>query len=254
MSDTSPLSGSFAVAPPELMDASTYQHTLERLVTEGHGVGKTQPVAAFLLRNLRLVTETESGVDEVEKEINVEPLYLVMDLAQYPNDYVQKLVVRDIMAKYASRIIGDAELNSPDFKGPGLWTTKKSSFEGDYVPDSAERNVFQPNEDAYRLCLTIDKPIIIPTAWGKPFTVEAGGTIAIRERDVVALTEVLQRIQDGEITSEEGLLQTEAASKFDVYGMNPGFLEANYEPVSLKPETYAAIEETRSQLEEEPNP
>lgn len=226
---------------PSLMDAAEYYKTLSNLLTQGSGFGKTQPVAAFLLRNLRLVTTTESGVDEVTKDIAVEPLYLIMDLKNYPIDYVQKLVVRDIMSKYAARIVGEEDLNSPDFKGPGLWTNKKSSFEGDYVEDPNNKNQYLPNKDAFRICLTVNKPIIIPTSWGDPFTIETGGTLAVRECDVKALSSTLQDIAEGKISPKEALMNEDGSTKFDVYGMNPGFLEKNYQDVELKPATQQSI-------------
>ncbi|MEM6811185.1 MAG: hypothetical protein AAF549_01835 [Pseudomonadota bacterium] len=236
---------------PSLLDALQYKNLLERLVAQGQGYGKTESVAAFLLRDLHIVTETESGKDEVGKDVSVEPLYLVMDQAQYPNDYVRELVVKDIMLKYAQRIIGDRELNSPDFKGPGLWTSKQSSFDFDYNKNSNARHVYDPDPEATRICITVTEPISIPTAWGKPFTIEAGGTIAIRERDFQDLVETLHEIRSGKISPQDALLDSDTKSKFDIYGMNPGFLENNYGNVGLKTETQSSISTFRRSLKSE---
>ncbi len=230
--------------PPPLMNAVTYQATLENLLGQGQGYGKTESVAAFLLRDLRLVTTTNSDIDETQKDIKVEPLYLVMDMAEWPNEYGRKLAIKDIMFKYAQRVVGEEDLNHPDFRGPGLWTAKKNSFDFDYLPQKDKKSsVHQPNPEAFRVCLTVDHPVTIPTQWGEPFTVESGGTLAIRERDVFALSEALQSIASGKAKPEEALYEEENGQKiarFDVYGMMPDFLEENYRPVALKSETKTA--------------
>jgi hypothetical protein len=235
------------------MDAAEYFSTLSTLLTTGTGYGKTQAVAAFEVKDFKLLTSTESGIDEVETQISVEPVFLVMDLAQYPSDYVQKLVVKDIMAKYALRIIGEGEINNPDFKGAGLWTSKKSSFEFDYnrAPIDGNTNLYDPDPEAFRVCVAIDKPIVIPTPWGKPFTIEAGGTLATRERDVESLASALADIKAGKISPKAALLNEDGSSKFDVYGMNPGFLEGNYQPVGLK-ETTQQITYDLSKIKADP--
>lgn len=229
-----------AAQPPELMDAVEYQGFLEQLVASQQGFGKTESVAAFLLPNLRIVTETSSGDDELDTEIQVgaKPHYLVMDLAKYPIDYVQKLVVQDIMQKYARRVVGEAEMNGPDFKGAGLWTSKASSFEEDYnhAPTGESPNIYAPDPDAYRVCLTTDKDIKIPTQWGD-FRIQPGGTLAVREKDIPELTQALKDIRSGLKTPNEALLNENGTAIFDVYGMEPDFLKNNYASVELKPET-----------------
>lgn len=228
-------------ASPELMDANTYHALLQRLVLEGQGYGKTQPVAAFLLPNLRIVTSMSSGDDETMAEVPITPTYLVMDLRQYPNGYVQKLVVQDILAKYAAKVVGVTEINDPDFKGAGLWTSKQSSFETDYIADDGNKNQFNPNPAAYRVCLSLDETIVIPTPWGEPFTIQKGGTLAIRESDIRDLITALENIRSGDTTAEDALLDEEGKSKFDVYGMEPEFLVKNYDPITLKDTTREVI-------------
>jgi hypothetical protein len=234
---------------PTLLNAAAYQRLLETLATRGKGYGKTESVAGFLLRDLQIVTETESGKDEVGKTIGVEPYYLVMDQSQYPNDYVRTLVVKDIMLRYAQRVLGENELNSPDFKGPGLWTSKKSAFEFDYRPaGDGERHVFAPSPEATRVCLTMDRDVVIPTQWGKPFTIEKGGTLAIREQDMPQLLQTLNDIRSGKVSAEDALLQSPEQSVLDCYGMNPGFLEDNYGSVELKSATTSGMAALRRDL------
>lgn len=227
---------------PEKLQEEEYYNLLRKLLGQGEGFGKARNVGGYLLRNLHLVTTTNSDVDETSREINVDPLYLVMDLDEYPNEYVRKLVIRDTMSKYASRILHEDNLNDPDFRGPGLWTAKKNSFEFDYLPgDDPRSGIFRPNPEAYRVCLQTDTDITIPVPWGE-FTIESGGTLAIRERDVAELSNALEKIESGEMTISEALYvknkdDGEYVSRFDMYGMMPDFLENNYDPVDLKPET-----------------
>lgn len=231
--------------PPALMSPAEYQSTLEKLLGDGEGRGKTVDVGAFLLEDIKLVTETSSGKDETAKDIKVEKLYIVMDTSQYPSDYLRGLVVQDITKNWGGKLIKERDLDSPDFKGPGIWTIKQNSFEFDYVkPEDADAksSTYVPNTEAYRVCLTVDDAVTIPVQWGD-FTVEAGGTLAIRERDVPALAGALMAIRHGEMTPEEALYETKedgsTVAKFDIYGMEPGFLEGNYGKVELKEATQA---------------
>lgn len=239
------LSGNFETkaAAPELLSPAAYKALLEDLVSNGAGYGKTEPVGAFLLEDIKLVTETSSGQDETAKTIKVEKLYIVMDKDQYPSDYLRALVVKDIAKNWGGKIVRERDLDSPDFKGPGIWTGKQSGFDFDYVKadaSNAQSSLYAPNPEAYRVCLTTDTAIKIPVAWGT-FTVEKGGTLAIRERDIAELAQALTAIRKGEQTIEQALYKTDdkgnTVARFDVYGMEPGFLGNNYNPVTLKPQT-----------------
>lgn len=247
-------------SPPPLVAAETYRLMLERLLTEGKAFGKTEPVAAYLLRDLSIVTEimaAETGMTaaEVEQKIKVQPLYVVMDIAQWPNEYGRSLVMQDIAVQYAKRVVGENDLNGPDFKGPGLWTSKQSNVEQDYTRREElneygrPSNVWDPNPDAFRLTLKFNNAATLPMAWGS-YTILAGGTLAIRDKDIPALAEALQSIRDGKATAEEALftMNTEGkfVSRFDAYGMEPGFLEKNYKPVELKEETRTALDAFRT--------
>lgn len=230
---------------PELMAPEIYYATLRTLMARGKGYGKTENVAGFLLPDLRIVTETKTGLTETDKIVKVEKLYVIMDLEQYPQELQRGLVIKDIGKNWAGKTIGERELESPDFKGPGLWTNKQGAFEFDYVkanPDRAD-SVFKPNPEAYRVTLQTNDAIIIPVQWGT-FKVEAGGTLAIRERDIPALAEALDSVAKGKATIEEALYakndKGQTVSKFDVYGMEPKFLENNYNPVPLKESTREA--------------
>lgn len=230
-----------SVVPPSLLSVEAYQALLTKLLTAGAGYGKTKPVAAFHLRNMFVVTETDSN--KAQNEIKVEDLYVVMDPKDYPNAYSRSLVMQDIATTYARRMAGEVQFNAPDYKGPGIWTSKRAAFEFDYVASKQEPlhdeygrplNLYNPNPDAFRVCLKSDTAFIMPVTWGE-WTVKPGGVVAIRERDVAALTQALADIRKGVKTAHEALYAEDGIrAKFDVYGMEPGFLEANYDPVKLK--------------------
>lgn len=232
--------------PPPLMAAEDYHALLETLLEDGSGYGKTKPVAAYLLRNLRLM-DADSGE---ESDVEIKPLYLVMDLEEWPNEYGRTLALKDIWEQYMSRMIGEQDMNTPDFNGPGLWTAKQSSFDEDYLrreglDEKGNRyNLYDPDPDAYRLCLPVEKRITVPVQWGT-YTIGKGGTLAVREKDIPELTEALQAVRSGKATIEDALYtkdkQGNNVARFDVYGMEPGFLEKNYGSVTLKPETQGIL-------------
>ena len=228
---------------PALMDATTYQSLLEKLLGDGEGYGKTRGVGAYLLPDLKLVTETASGKGETTKNVSVEKLYVVMDLDLYQSEDVRKAVVKDIARRWGDKTVRESDLDSPDFKGPGLWTIKKGSFEFDYLPQNEGKNdgLWKPNPEAFRVTLTTDGDINIPVQWGGGFVVETGGTIAIREKDVKDLADALQQVRAGTKSAHDALFTKDKSgaevTTYDIYGMNPGFLQENYNPVSLKAET-----------------
>jgi hypothetical protein len=236
----------------EIMDAVTYQRHLEKLVTKGEGYGKTESVGGFLLQDIVVQTETITGEIETTKNVAVEKLYLVIDLSQYPLETTRGLIVQDMAKKWGKKVISERDLKSPDFNGPGLWTLKKGTFEGDYIKanESAQNSVFKPNPEAYRVCVDVAEDVKIPVQWSGGFKIEAGGALAIREKDVPAVVAALQSIKRGEKTAEEALLTKDkdgnTVSVFDIYGMEPDFLrgndqgrKANYNAVPLKEETKA---------------
>jgi hypothetical protein len=230
-----------ASPPPPVLSPEAYRMLLEKLLGEGKGYGKTEAVAAYLLRDMGFMEETPKG--DVGHKVKVQPLYVVMDLKEWPNEYGRSLVMQEIMVQYAKRMVGENEMNAPDFKAPGLWTNKPGSFEFDYIRRQDANgnflNIYDANPEAYRVCFVVSAPVTIPTSWGKPWPIGAGGALAIRERDVPGLAAALQSIRDGQESIEEALFTTReedgaTVTKFDVYGMMPGFITDNYKPVPLK--------------------
>lgn len=230
---------------PGLLSPDAYAKLAQTLLDQGAGRGKTESVAAYRLRPLRLVCT--SGADIQEQSVGIEPLYIVFDLKHWPNSYARSLVLQDIMNAYVRRMMEEDDINRPDFNGPGIWTTKAKSFESDYArrpqtDESAARpDLYDPDPAAFRLCLPCDKAMILPTTWGS-YPMKPGGTLAIRESDVPALKAALDDIAAGRKTATEALFVKSGKSgalraRFDIYGMEPGFVDANYQPVPLRLET-----------------
>ena len=250
MADETPLSSQFNEnAPaPQVLEPEAYRQLLEKLLGEGTGWGKTEAVAAYFMGPMQFINQTPAG-DEKE-EIEVKPLYVVMDLKEWPNTYGRKLCVMDITERYGRRMVGEADINAPDFTAPGIWTAPKNAFEGDYIRRQGNDEygeplrIYDPDPAAFRICMEIDQAVTIPTHWGEPWPARPGGCIAVREREVPELVAALQEIRAGRKTAEQALYTTDrdgkVITKFDVYGMNPGFLKKNYKPVSLLPQTVAA--------------
>ncbi|MBL8713876.1 MAG: hypothetical protein JNM12_13335 [Alphaproteobacteria bacterium] len=234
-------------AKPAQLDAAAYQAILEKLLSDGTGWGKNKQVGAYFLEKLEFETMTSSGKVETRNSVDFEKkMYVVMDTDQYPSEYLRNLVIQDITKKWGGKLIKERDLSEPEFSGSGLWLLKKGNFEGDYQPTADKKNTFEPNPAAYRVTLTVDKAVNIPVQWTGGFVVEAGGDLAIRQKDVPALAAALQSIRNGETTAEAALFTTDAKSgekvaKFDIYGMEPKFREANYAPVPLYAETEAAM-------------
>lgn len=244
-------------APPSLMEAETYRRLLERLLRDGKGFGKTKPVAAYFMTNIKFDRTDEQGNLIDKEEIEIKPVYIIMDLKYLPDQYSQWVTVKDIMVQYMKRTLGINDINSPDFRGPEVWTAKPAVFEQDYLPrdlppdpkNAAEGqkkeeenniHIYDPNPLSHRLAITVDENFRMPTQWGD-WPVEPGGAVAVAERDIPALAAALQSIRDGKSTIEDALYTKDkngqTVAKFDVYGMSPRFLQHNYDPVPLRDDT-----------------
>jgi hypothetical protein len=248
-SSTEEFNGKSGKAPP-VLSPHAYYLLLEKLLSEGKGFGKTEPVAAYFLSPMRFTEETVEGKPGTEHEIGVQPLYIVMDLKEWPNEYGRSLAMKEIGAQYMARMVGEHDMNHHDFAAPGIWTSKPNAFDFDYkrrfdATPGTSMHMYDPNPDAYRVCIKADAPVTIPTAWGKPWQLAPGGALAVREKDVPALSAALQAVREGKMSAEDALFEPDTGrqkSKFDVYGMMPGFIDDNYKPVELKPETRALMQ------------
>jgi hypothetical protein len=211
------------------LDINAYHGLLKQLATEGTCHGKTANIAAVQFQPLKLETLTQAGNSEVVKTANVDPLYIAMDLDQYPTRTEQKALINSLFDHYEDRLF-NPEIEEPDLSTSGFWMVKGSAFNEDYKP--AGNGVYQPDPEAFRICLNTDKDIGLPTTWDTSFAVETGGTIAIRAKDMPKLIETLTKIDNGETTPQAALLKPDGTSIFDAYGMEPAFLDNNYEPTT----------------------
>ena len=232
-------------APPTQLDAKSYQAILESLVANGDGWGKTKNVGAYFLSALDFETKTSSGKVETRNTVEfAKKMYIVMDVDQYPSEYLRNLVIQDITKKWGGKLIKERDLTAPEFSGPGLWLLKKDNFEGDYKPLDAKSNTYAPDPTAWRVMLGADKAVKIPVVWAGGFTIEAGGHLAVRQKDIPALAQALADIKAGKTTAEEALYVTDEKSgeriaKFDIYGTEPKFQDNNSAPIVLNDVTTA---------------
>lgn len=243
--------------PPPVMEPAEYLLLLEKLITEGKPVGKTVPVAAYFLTDIKFDQLDDAGNKIGETKIEVKPAYVVMDMSLLKNEYARRLTVEDIAVQYAKRNIGIKDINSPDFKGSYVWTAKKKAFEEDYKRRDGElneygkpSNIWDPQPEAYRLTLQFNKAATIPVEWGT-YPMYNGSNLAVRSKDIPAVVAALKSIRSGEKSIEDALYtkneEGETITRFDIYGMDPGFLEANYKPVELQPAILQVIADFSAQ-------
>lgn len=239
-----------AAPPPPVMEPEAYFLLLEKLVTEGLPFGKTEPVAAYFMTDIKFDQLDEGGNKVGETKIEVKPAYIVMDMNVLTNEYARRLTAEDIAVQYMKRNLGLKDVNAPDFKGSHIWSAKPKAFEDDYKRREGlneygkQTNVWDPRPDAFRLTLKFNEAATIPVEWGT-YPMPIGSALAVRARDLPDVVAALQSVRSGEKPIAEALYKIneegETVARFDVYGMDPGFLEANYKPVELKPETTQVI-------------
>ena len=231
------------------IDEFDYLGLLNGLVDDGEAFAKTTPRYAVKWPALVIHTETSNGQLETAKEIDPD-VYILFDPAGFPTAADRDNAAATIINNFRDKALAQQDLRAVDYKGPDLWVMEGKKFRAEYEPDPAEKNKYQPNEEARtapRQCLTVDEDIEFPVQWGT-FVVEKGGAIATRVSDLAeiqkVLTDVSQNIQslkaqnlpDDELRDasraliRQSLYKEDGTTLFDIYGMKPGFLEKNYDP------------------------
>jgi|GEM_PF-6123186 len=231
------------------IDEFDYLGLLKGLVEDGEAFAKTTPRYAVKWPALVIHTETSDGQLETAKEIDPD-VYILFDPAGFPTAADRDKAAAAIINNFRDKALAQQDLRAVDYKGPDLWVMEGKKFRAEYAPDPAEKNKYQPNEEARtapRQCLAVTEDIEFPVQWGT-FIVEAGGAIATRVSDLAAiqtaLTDIAQNIEslEAQNLSPEALKETSRAlirqtlykedgtTVFDIYGMKPGFLEKNYDP------------------------
>lgn len=231
------------------IDEFDYLGLLTGLVEDGAAFAKTTPRYAVKWPALVIHTETSNGQLETAKEIDPD-VYILFDPAGFPTAADRDNAAATIINNFRDKALAQQDLRAVDYKGPDLWVMEGKKFRAEYEPDPVEKNKYQPNEEARtapRQCLTVTEDIEFPVQWGT-FIVETGGAIATRVSDLAAiqtaLTDIAQNIKSLEAqnlppeelkeTSRALIRQTlykeDGTTRFDIYGMKPGFLEKNYDP------------------------
>lgn len=268
--------------PAEAIGPETYLHVLEILLAEGQMWQRTKPVYAFMLANFTFNEKIKAygqltGNTKLHSSY-VAPDYVVMCPEEYRSEYVRSLVVKDIMHKYAERIISQADINSPkeEFGGPNIWTSKQKAFEKAYTSDQPlstdptvadyEKNrvrLYQPNPEAAKLCLLFNEKAIVPMPWLQDahpgvWPMEVNGALAITEANLPALIDAVADVKKAGGTREAIFQhlykdeQEQMIPKFDIYGMEAGFLDNTHRIIAPKAETVEKLAPHRREAYREP--
>ena len=238
-----------------------YYILLKDLRDKGRKYDKTTPRFAFRWPNLRIRTQTSSGEKEVDKEFD-HNIYIVADPDAFDQSESYRLM-ETIIKRFSEKLLQQTNLNQPDFEGPGVWTVHADKFEASYEikPGSVLEYMPKKDDSAQRLALVINKKIEIPTNWGEPFLIEEGGAIASAYNDLKVINDILEKVDkelSGTLSIDSQRLsdiapQNDLAdqvelilikhlyvdnntdhSVLDIYGMEPGFLQKNYEVLESK--------------------
>jgi len=223
-----------------VLSPDNYALLLRQLLDKGRLWGKTAPIHAHSLEpKLVIVTTKLDGQEETRADILTSGLCLVFDAAHWPDAQQRRAVVRDIFISAAYKLAGEQDWNAADWRGADVWTQRYDTLISDYAPDPSTPTLWRPRPDAARLVLPVSHALRMPVPWGT-FDVDAGGHIALRQRDIPALQQALTEVATGRKNAEDALYTTstrtgqpEQVSAFDVFGMYPGFLEKNYVSLEL---------------------
>lgn len=261
-----------AAAPqePTVLTPNQYFDLLEQLVTEGEGIGKTSNVTAYKLAEITVETLTDTGEHETTNTIAFKKdVYILFDREKWPqaNPLATDAAIEDLGKNWGKKTVqinrageglggteADIEtavadkvkalMGIADLSKAGVYVSTANNFEDDYAPTAPGSTDYQPNPDGKRVALTIQEDIVLPVSWypGATFDVAKGGTIVTRERpqkdgenvgQFPELAAAIASVRSGKATIEEAIYDEKGVPKFDVWGLHPGFREANYGDVEL---------------------
>jgi len=226
-----------------------YYELLEKLVSEGISASKKGALIAFPLTSFGIETLSNAGTPETLKEFPFAH-HLVFDESLYTVKQAAK-VTRAVFKAYGNLIVSApdellAMLNNGKANlriiasAEGFWTMTNENFLNDYEPDQKIRKKYTVKPGTSRLCMPVETSCIMPVWWGD-FTLREGGTLAARMNEIPELVSALNEIRSGASTIEDVLFTSEGKARFDVYGMNPGFFKANFEPTKVPDEALQAL-------------
>lgn len=260
-----PVSVDLQLAFPKRSSALTpvsqeeYYVLIKKLLAEGQAYEKKAGIYAYPLVPLRVLTKNDVGCDETESEIDPNS-FLVFDSAAYSKEEAQSFQ-RFIFTNYGQLTSDMESLDSAVFKainekklslhvkasGYGIWTMAPKNFANDYEYD-AESKMYKVKPDTTRLCIDLDQDVGIPWKWSPSFDIRKGGTFVARTEQLKDIAAAIADVEAGRKTIAEAFFEKdpktgELRTKFDTYGMHPGFRAANYDPTPrpLPPDVKAAI-------------
>lgn len=269
-SQTENFGGAADPKKPEVLSAQQYFNLLELLVVEGEGIGKTSNVTAFKLPEITVETLTDTGEHETTNTIAFKKdVYILLDREKWPkaNELAVNAAIEDLGKNWGKKTVqinrageglggteSDIEtavaekvktlMGVADLSKAGVYVSTANNFEDDYAPTAPGSTDYQPNPDGKRVALTVTEDIVLPVSWypGATFDVAKGGTIVTRERkqkdgenvgQFPELAAAIASVRNGTATIEEAIYDDKGVPKFDVWGLHPGFKEANYGDVEL---------------------
>ncbi|MDB5478079.1 MAG: hypothetical protein JWM96_574 [Alphaproteobacteria bacterium] len=237
-------------------------HVIEAL-RHGKPMRKTASIFAWPLGIAQeWATQDISGQAETAKAIKAdlkEELFLVFSSHEY--DYKQAyqtyMLVHNMAAMAKSSLTTEELLDlhtgeahfSLNTSVYGIWTIGADSLASKYSKFDDQRfpDVYQPKPEALRIIAPVKATegydgIEMPTSWGS-FKIRNGGHIAIAIAEDNAhltgyqqLLRNLEAVDKGEGVFEElFLVEKKGAlrSTLDIYGIEPGFVESNYDVVAM---------------------
>lgn len=219
------------------MACEQYAELLNRLLTDGLRVGKTEQTFIYdfandpelkdkkltiLTTNLDVISNVAADPSVNEYDPSKEPkrqkvLFIDPKVYNTPEKREALLTRMRMMLKTTGQ-----------FEAEGVYMNERRKIADDYIFENsgkAEIQSAQPNPEAVRVAYKMDEAVKIPVQWGE-YAIEKDGSLVVRERDIPELKKALDSYQKDKDPAH--LLQSDGKSVFDVYGTDPFFVEDNY--------------------------
>ena len=219
------------------MACEQYAELLQRLLTDGMRVGKTEEVFIYDFAN-------DPELKDKRLTILTTNLDVISNVASTPssNEYdPEKESKRQKVLFIDSKVYNTPEkreallkrmrmmlITTGQFEAEGIYMNERRKIADDYLFENtgkAEIQSAMPNPEAVRVAYKMDQAVKIPVQWGE-YAIEKDGSLVIRERDIPELKKALESYQKDKDASH--LLLPDGKSVFDVYGTDPFFVEDNY--------------------------
>jgi len=197
---------------PQPISTQEYQKLLESLLAEGKAYAIARNIAAI-----------PYGTDNRGRDLFI----VSTDLAE------------------ARRVKNEGITDSDELEKLGFKVMKAHRLRNLYDSDTSDPDhlVWKPNPRNMRIALPVSQSTVILAPWGGPYEISAGGQISMPLLEYKRLAETFNAIRYGQTTAEEAFFENDTfnglgkKAKFDVYGIEPGFLEkADYIPIDRNTE------------------